>query len=113
MTTMSARLPPDASTKRCRMRGSFSLFSAPPIGTIQPRVSPSGTLLGTSHAPRLRILRRIIRGPRRAVLGVIDLRFGICERARAGDEGVVALNRHQADQDQQSERRHENRELER
>ena len=40
------RSPPETRTKRSRMRRSFSLFSAPPIGTIQPRVSPSGTLLG-------------------------------------------------------------------
>src|SRR4029453_6495233 len=107
MTTMSAFSPPDTSTKLCRMRGSFSLFSAPPIGTIQPRVSPSGTLLGTSYAPRLRVMRRIIRGRLRAVLDVGGLRFGICEGARARDEGVVALHRHQPDQDQQGERRHE------
>src|SRR6202011_3878155 len=46
ITTMSAALPPETRTKRSRIRGSFSLFSAPPIGMIQPRVSPSGTLLG-------------------------------------------------------------------
>src|SRR5262245_53052127 len=46
MTTMSAASPPETSTKRRRMRRSFSLFSAPPIGTIQPRASPSATLLG-------------------------------------------------------------------
>src|ERR1700753_3283407 len=46
MTTMSAAAPPEQRTKRSRMRRSFSLFSAPPMGMIQPRVSPSGTLLG-------------------------------------------------------------------
>src|ERR1700741_3773945 len=43
---MSAASPPEHCTKRSRMRGSFSLFSAPPIGTMKPRVSPSGTRLG-------------------------------------------------------------------
>src|SRR5215212_5063304 len=43
---MSASSPPETSTKRRRMRRSFSLFSAPPIGTIQPRAPPSATLLG-------------------------------------------------------------------
>src|SRR5688572_16028630 len=43
---MSASLPPETLTKRARMRGSFSLFSAPPIGTMCPRASPSGTRLG-------------------------------------------------------------------
>src|SRR6185503_9727641 len=46
MTTMSSSSPPEASTNRRRMLRSFSLFSAPPIGTIQPRVLPSTTLLG-------------------------------------------------------------------
>jgi len=36
----------ETRTKRSRIRRSFSLFSAPPIGTIQPRLWPSGTLLG-------------------------------------------------------------------
>src|SRR6188472_1226918 len=46
MTTMSASSPPETFTKRARILGSFSLFSAPPIGTMWPRVSPSGTRLG-------------------------------------------------------------------
>src|ERR1700720_3092780 len=46
MTTMSASPAPETRTKRSRIRRSFSLFSAPPIGTIQPRLWPSGTLLG-------------------------------------------------------------------
>src|SRR5215470_18795801 len=46
MTTMSALAPPEALTKRSRMRRSFSLFSAPPIAMIHPRCSPAGTLLG-------------------------------------------------------------------
>src|SRR5882757_1086356 len=46
ITTMSAAPAPETRTKRSRIRRSFSLFSAPPIGMIQPRVSPSGTLLG-------------------------------------------------------------------
>src|SRR3984893_13395534 len=46
ITTTSAASPPETRTKRSRIRRSFSLFSAPPMGTIQPRVSPSGTLLG-------------------------------------------------------------------
>ena len=46
MTTMSASRPPDTFTNRSRMWRSFSLFSAPPIGMIQPRVPPSGTMLG-------------------------------------------------------------------
>src|SRR5512139_4328299 len=43
---MSASRPPEHCTKRSRMWRSFSLFSAPPIGMIQPRVWPSGTMLG-------------------------------------------------------------------
>src|ERR1700734_625915 len=46
ITTISAFAPPETRTKRSRMWRSFSLFSAPPIGTIQPRFSPSGILLG-------------------------------------------------------------------
>src|ERR1700675_60122 len=46
ITTMLALAPPETCMKRSRMWRSFSLFSAPPIGTIQPRVSPSGILLG-------------------------------------------------------------------
>src|SRR5690554_3919626 len=46
MTTMSASSPPLRATKRSRMRGLVSLSSAPPIGMIQPRFSPSGGLLG-------------------------------------------------------------------
>src|SRR5882757_8465589 len=46
ITTMSAVSPPETRTKRSRIRRSFSLFSAPPIGMIQPRICPSGTLLG-------------------------------------------------------------------
>src|SRR5687767_10819825 len=49
---MSASSPPETFTKRARIFGSFSLFSAPPIGTMCPRVSPSGTRLGdTRSAP--------------------------------------------------------------
>src|SRR5258708_27757125 len=47
ITTMSARSPPEVCTKRSRICWSFSLFSAPPIAMIQPRVAPSGILLGT------------------------------------------------------------------
>src|SRR5260221_9791931 len=47
ITTMSARSPPEVCTKRSRICWSFSLFSAPPIAMIQPRVPPSGILLGT------------------------------------------------------------------
>src|SRR5580692_8161459 len=46
ITTILALEPPETRMKRSRMRRSFSLFSAPPIGTIQPRVSPWGILLG-------------------------------------------------------------------
>src|ERR1700730_11383983 len=46
MTTISASAPPETRTKRSRIWRSFSLFSAPPIGTIQPRLSPWGILLG-------------------------------------------------------------------
>src|SRR5882724_9737392 len=46
ITTMSAASPPETRTKRSRIRRSFSLFSAPPMGMIQPREWPSGTLLG-------------------------------------------------------------------
>src|SRR3981081_472809 len=46
ITTMSAVSPPETRTKRSRIWRSFSLFSAPPMGTIQPRDWPSGTLLG-------------------------------------------------------------------
>src|SRR5579863_827677 len=46
ITTMLALDPPETRMKRSRMWRSFSLFSAPPIGTIQPRFSPSGILLG-------------------------------------------------------------------
>src|SRR5215467_9670588 len=46
ITTMSASSAPETRTKRSRIRRSFSLFSAPPMGMIQPRVPPSGTLLG-------------------------------------------------------------------
>src|SRR5271166_6878894 len=45
MTTMSAAAPPARSTNRRRICGEFSLSSAPPIGTIQPRSLPSITLL--------------------------------------------------------------------
>src|SRR5215467_227864 len=46
MTTRSALAPPETRTKRSRMRRSFSLFSAPPMGMIHPRRPPAGTLLG-------------------------------------------------------------------
>src|SRR5690606_28017439 len=46
MMAMSASRPPHSCTKRLRMRRRISLSSAPPIGTIQPRSSPSATLLG-------------------------------------------------------------------
>src|SRR5271168_948898 len=46
ITTILALAPPETCTKRSRIWRSFSLFSAPPMGTIQPRVSPSGILLG-------------------------------------------------------------------
>src|SRR5580692_10789393 len=46
ITTILAFAPPETRMKRSRMWRSFSLFSAPPIGTIQPRFSPSGILLG-------------------------------------------------------------------
>src|SRR5450631_2709494 len=46
ITTMSASAPPETRMKRSRMGRSFSLFSAPPMGTIQPRVSPGEILLG-------------------------------------------------------------------
>src|SRR5580692_678140 len=46
ITTILAFAPPETRMKRSRMWRSFSLFSAPPMGTIQPRVSPWGILLG-------------------------------------------------------------------
>src|SRR5512137_2989577 len=57
ITTRSASRPPETRTKRSRMWRSFSLFSAPPIGTIQPRVAPSGTLLGISESTPGRLVR--------------------------------------------------------
>ena len=71
---MSASLPPrhvdEAPQDAAR---SFSLSSAPPIGTIQPRVAPSGLLLGSpvcapqacvSNVPRTTVPRRHGRGRR-------------------------------------------------
>src|ERR1700722_11908235 len=46
ITTISAAAPPETRTKRPQMRLSFSLFPAPPMGTIQPRAPPGGILLG-------------------------------------------------------------------
>jgi hypothetical protein len=46
MTTIFAFLPPETFRNRSRMARSFSLFSAPPMGMIQPRVSPGGILPG-------------------------------------------------------------------
>src|ERR1700682_5743345 len=58
ITTILALAPPETLMKRSRMRRSFSLFSAPPMGTIQPRVPPEGILLGIKLD---RLLRRWLR----------------------------------------------------
>src|SRR5271156_834267 len=50
MTTILAVVLPETRTKRSRIWRSFSLFSAPPMGTIQPRVSPAGVLLGIKRS---------------------------------------------------------------
>src|SRR5688572_17429799 len=70
---MSASSPPETCTNRARIFGSFSLFSAPPIGTMCPRVSPWGTRLGDMRsAPERRLDARRERAHVRAPL---DLRF--------------------------------------
>src|SRR5450755_3117381 len=71
MTTILAFEPPDTRMKRSRMWRSFSLFSAPPMGTIQPRVSPGGILLGIQHS-RYWILCRSLPGDFAGVLSVAN-----------------------------------------
>src|SRR3546814_9281231 len=65
MMAMSASRPPHSCTKRFRMRRRISLSSAPPIGTIQPRSSPSATLLGhiAVLTPRAAPRRRVALDP--------------------------------------------------
>src|SRR5688500_11187965 len=70
---MSASPPPDTCTNRARIFGSFSLFSAPPIGTMCPRVSPSGTRLGLMRSAAER--RLDARRKRAHVGAALDLRF--------------------------------------
>src|SRR5580692_7813096 len=92
ITTILASSPPETSTKRSRMRRSFSLFSAPPIGMIQPRVAPSGILLGIKHsassAPVSKVLRH--RRPRERYLKTHHdrSRAGCRARRRSGLIGV-------------------------
>src|SRR5580692_13135064 len=71
ITTILALEPPETRMKRSRMRRSFSLFSAPPIGTIQPRVSPGGILLGIQHSRYWRLCRSLP-GDSAAVLSVAN-----------------------------------------
>src|SRR5262245_36073988 len=70
---MSASSPPETLTKRARIFGSFSLFSAPPIGTMWPRVSPSGTRLGLMASASER--RLDARRERAHVGAALDLRL--------------------------------------
>src|ERR1700734_3438172 len=73
ITTISAFAPPETRTKRSRMWRSFSLFSAPPMGTIQPRFSPSGILLGIviNHTvtDSAQVYQAGFRAPRQRVTG--------------------------------------------
>src|SRR5437899_11712006 len=115
MTTMSASPPPDSRTKRSRMRRSFSLFSAPPIGTIQPRFSPGGTRLGIRHrllinaagarppapegitadgAAGRRRFRRSSRQTADAVDEPLDLVRGGVRRAAGAHESVALVAQH-------------------